>query len=212
MHCILSVLPRGEREFSEQLAHVSALIAAKASEYVLEGHRVQNEEPFMCLYVPRVHAMHGPAFAPLKPLLHRQCSARMLPSGELLFGKHGKHSELELAPVAPKYVPAAHLMHVTRAVTGAYEPAPHFTHKWSPTFTLCMPASQAVHALPADSGSYPALQIQLDCSFVPAASVVIFGGQLRQTLSDTAPTSEAYLPMVQSVHSCGPDSGLKLAG
>ena len=63
---------------------------------------MQGDAPARTLYVPRVHAMHGPASGPVYPLLHRHSNATTLPSREFEFVAQGKQSLPDVAPVVPR--------------------------------------------------------------------------------------------------------------
>jgi hypothetical protein len=69
---------------------------------------VQAADPVDVLYFPATHAVHGPPFGPVDPMLQVQLVKAALPAGETEFDGQAVHDAPEVCPVAVPYLPAQH--------------------------------------------------------------------------------------------------------
>ena len=160
--------------FPKPAAHTHSEASMRPGSRVLvfAEQALQPADPKPGLYIPVLHAAHGPASGPGCPGSHRQASAAVLASGLLAFGVHLMHSELPLAafhapsahaahgpPSAPAY-PALHWQLVERLLpTGPPEFAGHAEQVAEPIASLYVDAAHAVHS-PPSTPVYPALHLQ----------------------------------------------------
>ena len=79
-----------------------------------------------------VSAVHVPPSAPVKPALHLQLTADVLPPGASELAGHVEHALSPVAPTAPEYFPD-----------------PHSRHAPLPAFILYVPSTHAVHVPPS---------------------------------------------------------------
>jgi hypothetical protein len=107
--------------------------------------------PVDSLYFPAAHAVQEPPFAPVDPALQVQLVEAVLPAGELEFDGQPRHiPEVAVAPTLAEYLPAAQSEQVAFPVNALYFPATHTAHG------------------PPSGPVYPALQVQLVCTVLPA--------------------------------------------
>jgi len=81
-------LAAAESESMGQFLHIVESLAARVSEYLPDPQSVQRTEPVAVLYVPGGHAAQDPPLAPVKPAIHLQAVALVLPVAETEFSKH----------------------------------------------------------------------------------------------------------------------------
>ena len=80
---VKAALPAGELELDGQAMHVEFAEAPTAAEYVPAPQSVQTADPVDVLYLPATHAVHGPPFGPVDPVLQVQFVKAALPVGEV---------------------------------------------------------------------------------------------------------------------------------
>ena len=132
LHSDIAALPAGASELAGHAEHALSPVAPTAPEYFPDPHSRHAPLPAFILYVPSTHAVHVPPSAPVKPALHLQLTADVLPPGASELAGHVEHALSPVAPTAPEYFPD-----------------PHSRHAPVPAFILYVPSTHAVHVPPS---------------------------------------------------------------
>jgi hypothetical protein len=175
-----AVLCAGELESA---GHAKQVDKPVVSEYVPLSHRLQTASPTTFLYLPATHAVHGPPFGPVDPVLQVQLVKASLPGGELEFD--GQTLQVAV-PVNVLYFPATHAVH-------------------GPPFGPVDPVLQVQlvkPALPAGELEFDGQALHVELFAVPTAAEYV---PTPQSVQVAAPVNVLYFPATHAVH--GPPSG-----
>ena len=179
------MLPTPENVFKGHAPHVDSDVAPVADEYFPLPHGEQDAEPLTSLYVPARQTLQIPSSEPENPTMQVQFILSLLPSGEYEFGGHGKHADIDVAAIAPLYVPAGHRTHSAEPLDALYEPPRH--------------AEQA----PPSAPLHPALHVQLVSAELPISEYEC-DGHAKHVDIDVAAKASLYLPPAHRAHAAVP--------
>ena len=143
-------------------------------------------EPVVVLYVPATHAVHGPPFGPVVPMLQIHSVIPLLAESELEKEGHATQADSTVAPTFVEYFPAAQSVQTALPVAILYFPA---TQPVQAPLGPVKPGSQS------GAGAAPATHIALD---VLAAGEVMPAGQLKHVSPEVSVV--LYVPGKQAVH------------
>ena len=165
--------------------------AAPAVEYEPARQSEHAATPLSGLYLPCAHAWQGPALGPVKPALHAQALALLLPAGELAPVGQAWQVLSSVAPSDAEYLPDVHSLHASL-------PAP----------ALNLPATHTSQ-VPPSGPDEPALHRHADNTELPEADSE-FAGQLVHVASDVAACDPEYLPAPHSSQMLDPTTPLNV--
>ena len=124
----------------------SVMLPLPADEFELSGQAVHFAVPEEFLYVPAGHIEHcpleAPVAGPVKPELHRHCTALKFATGVLF---HAQQSCASIVPDSERY-PAGHVWHDKAAVMFENVSAAHVRHGEESGVGLNEPGGQDVHS------------------------------------------------------------------
>jgi hypothetical protein len=192
----------GALEFTGHVAHVDAVVAAVAAEYVAAPQSLHAALPLAVLYLPATHAehvppsgpvypgeqaatTHGPPAGPVYPVMQVQAVTAVLGLGDIVFAGQVKQVDATVAPAVPEYVPAPQSVHVPLPLAILYFPATHALH--TPPF----------------GPVYPALQAQAVTTVLVPGEFEL-PGHARQVVTPVAADVPEYVPTPQLLHATLP--------
>ena len=145
---------------------------------------MQTALPIAILYLPLVHAVHGPPFGPVKPTLQVQAVRAKLAIGALELAGHARQVVSTVAPTVAEYVPAPQSVQTALPVAILYFPATHATHG------------------PPLGPVNPTLHVQLVDTVQPLHEAPELAGQAAH--ATVRPVVLEKVPAVQAVHAALP--------
>ena len=111
-NAVLSGEPGAQTKFVGLARQADSEVWPVSGEYFPAAHKLHSAEPLTPLYVPGAHAAQGPPCGPVKPRRHWQFAIALLPAAESECAGHAWHVDSAVAPDAPEYLPAPHLVQI----------------------------------------------------------------------------------------------------
>jgi hypothetical protein len=112
----LDELAMEEVEPAGHARHVAAVVAPAVAEYLPAAQSAHTALPVVVLYLPATHAVHGPPFGPVNPVLQLHAASAELASGELELAGHARHVAADVAASVEEYVPDPQFVQATEPV------------------------------------------------------------------------------------------------